>query len=89
SGIATRKLSNTFVVDAQVLKVSLRNRMREGQPLTNVASLPGDTADVDMEDFERMFRTYAPGRDYLTAYDFARMHEGDAVANARAGKGNM
>jgi hypothetical protein len=191
SGIATRKLSNTFVVDAQVLKISLRNRMREGQSLTNVASLPGDTAiarrywflkgnnekpvatfsscynalrqsglpslkafvttfmsvvnfgpksqrgmtrahkravgigplgmfkifipnlvqaqskltsgiyapvgntrnlvagDVDMEAFERMFRAYAPGRDYLTAYDFARMHEGDAVANARAGKGNM
>lgn len=191
SGFATRKLSNTFVVDAQVLKISLRNRLRQGQELTSVAGLPGDTAiarrywflkgdnekpvatfsscfqtlkqtglpswkafvtafisvlnfgpktqrgmtaaqkraagigmfsifkifipnlvlaqskltsgiyapvgnaarltpgDIDMEAFERMFRTYAPGRDYLTAYDFARMHEGDAVANARAGKGNI
>ena len=191
SGLRAWKLANTFVVDAQVLKISLRNRMREGQTLTNAASLPGETAiakrywflkgnnekpvatftscyralkksglptwkalgttffsvvnfgpktqrgmtrrqkreagiglldffsiyipnlsqaqssltsgiyaphgntkglvpgDVDMERFERMFRTYAPGRDYLTAYDFGRMHEGDAVLNARQGKGNI
>jgi hypothetical protein len=42
-----------------------------------------------MEAFELMFRRYAPGRDYLTAYDFARMHEGNAVDQARAGKGNL
>lgn len=89
SGFATRKLSNTFVVDAQVLKISLLNRMREGQPLTTVQDIPAAVAvDVDVEAFERSFRTYAPGRDYMTAYDFARMHEGDAVAAARAGKGN-
>lgn len=191
SGLATFKLSRTFVVDAQVLKVSLRNRMREGQPTTKAATLPGNTAiakrywflkgnnekpvatfstcynalkktglpswkaftttlisvinfgpktqrgmtrlqkreagigmlnpfsiyipnlvqaqssltsgiyaprgnakglvpgDVDMEAFELMFRRYAPGRDYLTAYDFARMHEGNAVDQARAGRGNF
>jgi hypothetical protein len=191
SGLATLKLSKTFAVDAQVLKISLRNRMRQGQDLTDAASLPGETAiakrywflkgnnekpvatfstcykalknsglptwkafgtsllsvinfgpktqrgmtrrqkceagigmlgffsiyipnlgqaqskltsgiyaphgntkgiipgDVDLEAFELMFRRYAPGRDYLTGYDFARMHEGDAVRNAREGKGNI
>lgn len=191
SGFATRKLSKTFAEDAQVLKIALRNRLREGQSFTSAAHLPGDTAlakrywflkgnnekpvatfstcyralrnsglptwkafgtsimsvvsfgpktqrgmtrrqkrdagigaldlfsifipnlvlaqssltsgiyapvgnskgitpgDVDVDAFERMFRAYAPGRDYLTAYDFARMHEGNSVQNARQGKGNF
>ncbi|MBI5247747.1 MAG: hypothetical protein HY923_11265 [Elusimicrobia bacterium] len=33
--------------------------------------------DVDMEEFDKMFSTYAPGRDYMTAYDFSRLREGN------------
>lgn len=188
SSRATWKWSNAFAADAQLLKIALRNRMREGQPVVNAASLPGDTAlskrywflkgdnqkpvatfssmycalrrsglpawksfgtallsalsfgpksqngmsrelkalmgitnpfavyipnlvqaqsnsntriyagvdnnkglrpgDVDLEEFEHMFRTYAPGRDYLTAYDFARMHEGNVLRDAREGRGS-
>src|SRR5207249_1410763 len=44
--------------------------------------------DLDMEEFERMWRTYAPGRDYLTAYDFRRMREGNQQRDAREGRGN-
>jgi hypothetical protein len=190
SAISTRKWSNVFADDAQVLKVSLRNRMREGRPITspsmmtggtalqkrywflkddneapvatfasmlrslrksgqplwtamgtsflsllsfgrktqkgmswrqkreagiplfgffsiylpNIAQAFGDSAtriyaradnnkgllagDLDMEEFERMFRTYAPGRDYLTEYDFARMQEGNRLRDAREGRGS-
>jgi hypothetical protein len=44
--------------------------------------------DLDREEFECMFRTYAPGRDYLTAYDHARMREGNQLRDAREGRGN-
>lgn len=44
--------------------------------------------DVDMEEFERMFRLYAPGRDYMTAYDFARMREGNRQRDADEGRGD-
>jgi len=190
SAIPTRQRSNAFAADAQLLKISLRNRMRAGQPVTDFARLPGDTAlqkrywflkgdnerpvatfgsmyralrlsglppwtafgtsalsllsfgrktqrgmtsaqkrgagigrfawfdiylpnisqaqgysstrvyapadntrglrpgDLDMQEFERMFRAYAPGRDYLTAYDFARMREGNHLRDAREGRGN-
>jgi hypothetical protein len=55
-------------------------------PADNAKGLtPGD---VDMEEFERMFRCYAPGRDYLTAYDLARMREGNQLRDAREGRGN-
>ncbi len=186
-GLKTWTGSAAFADDAQVLKISLRNRMREGQPVSDAANLPGATAlhkrywflkgdnvapiatfssclrgllesglpswkafgttvlslvgfgrmtqqgltseekrsaglgrfdiylpnlhqaqsysstriyaptdntkglapgDVDMEEFERMFRLYAPGRDYLTAYDFARMGEGNRLRDIRDGRGN-
>jgi hypothetical protein len=45
--------------------------------------------DIDMEEFERMFRLFAPGRDYLTAYDMSRMREGNRVRDAREGRGNI
>ncbi len=43
SGFKTRKLSNKFASDALVLKIALRRRMREGQPKTDAATLPGGT----------------------------------------------
>jgi len=85
-GIKTWKRSNAFVADAQLLKVSLRNRMRDGLPQVDPATLPA--RPMDMDAFELMFRRYAPGRDYLTAYDFDRMHEGDRVRKAQQGVGN-
>ncbi len=36
--------SKAFAADAQLLKISLRNRMREGQPVCDPSSLPGNTA---------------------------------------------
>lgn len=126
SGIGTWKWSDIFARDAQVLKIALRNRMRDGQPLFEYEGLVGENArdkrarfdnevpdelmdtgpnqdvrrdlnncvydaagEVDMEAFERMFRTYAPGRDYMTAYDFARLNEAESVADAEAGRGTF
>jgi hypothetical protein len=190
SGIPTWRRSNAFAANAQVLKIGLRNRMREGQPVQESSTLPGATAlekrywflkgdheapvatfesafqtlrasglpwwtaftttvlslisfgpktqrglsrakkrafgigpfgwftiylpgitqaqgfsstrvyapgdnrkglvpgDLDLDEFERMFRSYAPGRDYLTAYDFARMREGNQLRDARERRGN-
>ncbi len=184
-GLRTRKWSNEFAANAQILKIALRNRMREGTPVTDPATLPGDTdierrywflrgdnkrpvatfgscyrglrdsglpswkafgstivsiisfarkskkglskairretgtfeiylpnliaaqgysstriyapigntkgitpGNIDMEEFDLMFRTYAPGRDHLTAYDFARMREGNARRDADERRGN-
>jgi hypothetical protein len=189
SSLRTWPRSNAFARDAQVLKISLRNRMRDGQAVTSAAGLPGDTAlarrywflrgdnphptatfrsmyralsksglpswtafttallslwsfgpktqrgmsqaqkraagigpfarftiylpnisqaqgysstrvyapadnakglrpgAIDFDEFERMFRTWAPGRDYLTAYDFARMREGNQRRDALQGRG--
>jgi hypothetical protein len=54
-------------------------------PADNTKGLaPGD---LDIEEFDRMFRCYAPGRDYFTAYDFARMREGNELRDARDGRG--
>lgn len=44
--------------------------------------------EVDLAEFERMFDLYAPGRDYMTAYDFARMREGNRWRDADEGRGN-
>lgn len=184
-GLRTRKWSNAFAANTQVVKVALRNRMREGAPVSDPATLPGDTdierrywflrgdhsnpvasfktcyhglrktglpswkafgstivsilsfgrktkkgqskairrqtgmfgiylpnliaakgrsstriyapidntkgitpGNIDMEEFDLMFRLYAPGRDYMTDYDMARMREGCAWRDADEGKGN-
>ena len=86
SALSINKWSKLFALDAQVLKISLRNRMREGLPTIPRDSVP--TFDVDRQELERVFRTYAPGREYLTSYDFARYHEGERLADAAEGKGN-
>lgn len=84
SGYPTYKWSNAFALDAQVLKVALRNRMREELPVLETRN----AGAVDMDELERIFRSYAPGRDFLTAYDLGRMHEGERVKAAREGIGN-
>ncbi len=43
SGVTTWTRSNVFAMDAQVLKVSLRNRMREGQPANEVSATAATT----------------------------------------------
>jgi hypothetical protein len=55
-------------------------------PSDNIKGLRA--GDLDMEEFERMFRTHAPGRAYLTAYDCARMREGNQLRDARERRGN-
>ncbi|MGD9681729.1 MAG: peroxidase family protein [Candidatus Obscuribacterales bacterium] len=113
SSISTYKWSSAFANDAQVLKISLRNRMREGVPFKTFSTLTSSgvarqkravfdghmpaslrtveerlykgAGEVDMEAFDLMFRTYAPGRDYMTAYDFARKAEGDRLREGRKG----
>jgi hypothetical protein len=186
SGIPSFRWSKAFAADASVLKIALRNRMREGQAVSEAAHLPGETAlqtrywflkgdnekpiatfsscmraliesglpvwtafgttllslvsfgpktqrgltaqqkheaglgkfdiylpniaqaqsysstrvyasadnhkglgagALDTEEFDRMFRLYAPGRDYLAAYDFARMGEGNRLRDAGEGRG--
>jgi hypothetical protein len=42
-----------------------------------------------MEEFDIMFRQYAPGRDYMTAYDMARMREWNQWRDAQEGRGNV
>jgi len=44
SAIPTWRRSRAFAADAQLLKISLRNRMREGQPESDPPDLPGTTA---------------------------------------------
>ena len=44
--------------------------------------------DVNEAEVELLFRSYAPGRDHLTAYDMRRMVEGDNVRDAAEGRGN-
>jgi hypothetical protein len=55
-------------------------------PADNAKGL--EPGELDLEEFERQFRTYAPGRDYLTGYDLARMREGNHVRDAREGRGS-
>lgn len=55
-------------------------------PIGNTKGLqPGD---VDVAEFDRLFSTYAPGRDYMTAYDFSRMREGVRAEAAEQGRGS-
>lgn len=80
SAMSTLRWSNAFTENVHVLKIALRNRMRAGRPPADE-----DTANaipVDEQAVARLFSTYAPGRDYFTAYDFARLNEGE-----RAGTG--
>lgn len=116
SALAVRSASRKFVSSAEVLKIALRNRMREGQEKVSVnpgkcaletrrsfnSVVPSQLAarancdrpvydiqgEIDMAEFELLFKLYAPGRDHLTAYDFARMVEGLAVMDAKNGRGN-
>jgi hypothetical protein len=81
STLSTNRWSAAFIAHTEVLKVALRNRMRSRRrPITQVAMLykpmPVDEAALD-----RLFRSYAPGRDYFTAYDFARLREGEGAAS--------
>lgn len=57
----------------------------QGYSNTRVFDAKGE---VDMAEFERMFDRFAPGRDYMTAYDFARMREGNRWRDADEGRGN-
>ena len=183
-GMRTRKWATAFAHDSQLVKISLRNRLREGQPVTDSATMPGSTdierrywflrgnnaepvatfrtcyhglrnsglpawkafgstlvslisfgprsrkgltreqkrrlpfcsiylpglikakgyastriyaavgntkslvaGNIDMQEFELMCMRYAPGRDHFTAYDFARMREGNARRDADEGRG--
>lgn len=43
--------------------------------------------NVDESVFDEMFSRYAPGRDYMTAYDFARMREDKRWRDSQAGIG--
>src|SRR5262249_60839906 len=62
--------------------VPLRNRMRAA-PATDAAA--GTIGQVDETELARLLSSYAPGRDYLTAYDFARLYEGERVRAAMTG----
>ncbi|MDX6769149.1 MAG: peroxidase family protein, partial [Elusimicrobiota bacterium] len=64
----------------------------QGPSTTRIYAAEGNSkglkaGDVDLEEFDRMFSTYAPGRDYMTAYDFSRMREGNRWRAAREGVG--
>jgi hypothetical protein len=43
--------------------------------------------NVDEAEFDMMFSRYAPGRDYMTEYDFARMREDKRWRDSQAGVG--
>lgn len=43
--------------------------------------------DMDEAAFDEMFSRYAPGRDYMTAYDFSRMREDKRWRDSRSGVG--
>jgi len=83
SALSTSNWANAFTDNAQLLKIALRNRMRAGQPGTQ----PKPLNDSDAQELERLFRTYAPGRQYFTAYDFARMYETERANGPASGKG--
>ncbi len=55
-------------------------------PLQNIRALkPGD---VDMLEFERIFKIGAPGLDYLTAKAYKRVHAANKLRDAQEGNGN-
>lgn len=41
-----------------------------------------NSGEVNMRQVDQMFMKFAPGRDYMTAYDFSRMNEDTAVRSA-------
>jgi len=64
----------------------------QGPSSTRIFAQEGNTkglrpGDVDLEEFDRMFSSYAPGRDYMTAYDFSRLREGNRWRAAQEGVG--
>jgi hypothetical protein len=64
----------------------------QGASSTRVFAPEGNTkgitpGDVDEAEFDKMFSTYAPGRDYMTAYDFSRLREGNRWRAAQEGVG--
>src|SRR5262249_2390534 len=78
--LSTVKWSRAFTDNVGVLTTALRNRMQAGQPASDDSALDGNP--VDPNELDRLLVSYAPGRDYLTAYDFARLHEGERVRTA-------
>jgi len=72
STLSTWQWANAFTENVHLLKIALRNRMRAGQSAD--IQMPTLTSEEDKE-LSRLFRTYAPGREYLTVYDFNRMYE--------------
>jgi Animal haem peroxidase len=83
--LSIRHWANAFNDKVITLKVALRNRMRAGQPMSEHAPTKPFGAD-EAREVDRLFRTYAPGRDYLTVYDFGRMYEKER-AKGVAGRG--
>jgi hypothetical protein len=81
SATSTWRWSSAFTANVQVLKVALRQRMRAGQPEGELASTHFRMA-VDLDEVNRLFLSYAPGRTYFTEYDFARMAELERVRKA-------
>jgi hypothetical protein len=64
----------------------------QGPSSTRIFAPEGNTkgitpGNVDAEEFDKMFSTYAPGRDYMTAYDFSRLREGNRWRASREGIG--
>ncbi len=96
SGMVTWLKSRAFAKSAQILHISLKQRLLAGEVGLNElnsnckfdfatscgSNLAGKNVIADM------IRCYAPGRDFLTAYDFSRMHEGNRVKAALSGQGN-
>ncbi len=65
----------------------------QGLSNTRIYAPPGNPkgltpGEVDMDEFELMFRKFAPGRDYMTAYDLERMREENSYRDACEGRGN-
>jgi heme peroxidase len=65
----------------------------QGYSNTRIFAARGNTkglkpGDVDMDEFERSFKLYAPGRDYMTAYDMTRMREWNQWRDKQDGRGN-
>lgn len=83
SALSTRSWAKTFTDNTQLLKIALRNRMRAGQPVTPIKPL----GNLESHELDRLFRSYAPGRQYLTAYDFERMYEVERAGKSVSGKG--
>ena len=55
----------------------------------DAAALNQKPGDVNREEFDRMFREFAGNRDYMTAYDFARMREANHWRDKVENRGNV